>query len=116
MNKKYLGKKKVLKIYINNQDKIDNKPLWEILLHKVKEYGLAGATVSKAVAGIGVHTDIHTFNLLALSQTLPLVIEIIDDEEKINLYIEKTKDYIKEGLCTLGDVEVIDYKHKSFEK
>ena len=116
MNKKYLGKKKILKIYINNQDKYENKPLWEALLLKVKELGLAGATVQKAVAGIGANTSIHTFNVLVLSQTLPLVIEIIDDEKKINTFLKSTSEMISEGLCTISDIEVIDYKHKSFNR
>ncbi len=114
MNKKYLGKKKILKIYINNQDKFDGKPLWEALLLKVKELGLAGATVTKAVAGIGANTSMHSFNILVLSQTLPLIIEIIDDEEKINTFLDATKEMITEGLSTISDIEVIEYKHRSF--
>ena len=116
MNKKYLGKKKILKIYIDNQDKYNGKPLWQELLSKVKELELAGATVTKAVAGIGANTSLHTFNVLVLSQTLPLVIEIIDDEEKILKFLNETDGMITEGLCTISDVEVIDYKHKSFNK
>ena len=116
MNKKYLGKKKILKIYINNQDKFNNEPLWEELLKKVKELGLSGATVTKAVAGIGANTIIHTANILVLSQELPLIVEIIDDEDKINLFLGESDEMIKEGLCTISDVEVANYKHKSFEK
>ncbi len=116
MNKKYLGKKKILKIYIDNQDKYEGKPLWEVLLSKVKELGLAGATVTKAIAGIGAHTTLHSFNVLVLSQELPIIIEIIDDEEKINKFLNATDGMITEGLCTLSDIEVANYKHKSFNK
>ncbi len=116
MNKKYLGKKKILKIYIDNQDKYEGKPLWEVLLLKVKELGLAGATVTKAVAGIGANTTLHSFNILVLSQELPIIIEIIDDEEKINNFLNTTDEMITEGLCTLSDIEVVNYKHKSFNK
>ena len=82
----------------------------------MKELELSGATVTKAVAGIGANTSIHTFNVLVLSQTLPLVVEIIDDEEKLYKFLNTTDEMIKEGLCTISDVEVIDYKHKSFKK
>jgi len=116
MDKKYLGKKKLLKIYIDNQDKFDGKPLWEELLKKVKELGLSGATVTKAVAGIGANTTIHTSNILVLSQELPLIVEIIDDEEKIDLFLKESDEMITEGLCTISDIEVANYKHKSFEK
>ena len=86
------------------------------MLLKVKELKLSGATVTKAIAGIGANTSIHSFNILTLSQELPIIIEIIDDEEKINNFLNVTNEFISEGLCTISDVEVIDYKHKSFNK
>ncbi len=110
--KRYLGKKKIVRIYIDNQDKYNGEPLWELILKKVKEHGLAGATVFKGVAGIGAHSEVRSFNVWALSQELPLVIEIIDDEEKIVDFIDKIDDMIEEGLTTISDTEVIRYKHK----
>jgi len=110
--KRYLGKKKIARIYIDNQDKYNGEPLWELILKKVKEYGLAGATVFKGVAGIGAHSEVRSFNVWVLSQELPLVIEIIDDEEKITGFIDKIDDMIEEGLTTISDTEVIRYKHK----
>ena len=110
--KRYLGKKKIARIYIDNQDKYNGEPLWELILKKVKEFGLAGATVFKGVAGIGAHSEVRSFNVWVLSQELPLVIEIIDDEEKIIGFIDEIDDMIEEGLTTLSDTEVIRYKHK----
>jgi PII-like signaling protein len=112
--KRYLGKKKIARIYIDNQDKYKGKPLWEEILKKVKEYGLAGATVFKGVAGIGAHSEVRSFNVWVLSQELPIVIEIIDDEDKIAYFIDKIDDMIDEGLTTVSDTEVIKYKHKKF--
>ncbi|RUM73534.1 MAG: DUF190 domain-containing protein [Sulfurovum sp.] len=110
--KRYLGQKKVARIYIDNQDKIEGKPLWEELLKSAKEYGLAGATVFKGVSGIGVRGEIHSFNVWSLAQKLPLVIEIIDDEEKVLEFLETVDAMIDEGITTLSDIEVIRYKHK----
>ncbi|NPA73523.1 MAG: DUF190 domain-containing protein [Epsilonproteobacteria bacterium] len=112
--KRYLGKKKIIRIYIDNQDKFEGKPLWEEILKRVKEYGLAGATVFKGVAGIGAHSEVRSFNVWALAQELPIIIEIIDDEDKILKFIDKIDYMIKEGLTTVSDTEVIRYKHKKF--
>ncbi len=106
-----LGRRKVLKIYIGNEDTFENRPLWEALLGRAKECGIAGATVFKAAAGIGAHSQLHTFSVWALKQKLPIVIEIIDREEKIREFLEAADPMIREGLVTMGDVEVIDYRH-----
>ncbi len=110
--KRYLGQKKVARIYIDNQDKVEGKPLWEEILKGAREYGLAGATVFKGVSGIGVRGEIHSFNVWSIAQKLPLVIEIIDDEEKVLGFLESVDAMIEEGMTTLGDIEVIRYKHK----
>ncbi len=109
---RYLGKKKIARIYIDNQDKYNGKPLWEELLRKVKECGLAGATVFKGVGGIGAHSEIRSFNIWVMSQELPIIIEIIDEEEKIMNFLNNADEMIEEGLTTLSDIEVIKYKHK----
>jgi len=109
--KKYLGRKKLLRIYIDSSDKYDGQAVWQKLLSAAKEDGLAGATVFKASAGIGVHTEVHTFEIWSLSQKLPLIIEIIDDRGKIESFLEKRGDLIGEGLVALSDVEVLRYKN-----
>ena len=113
--KQYIGKRKLLRIYIGNEDKLDGKPLWEVLLSKCKENGIAGATVYKAVAGIGAHSELHSFNIWSLNQKLPLVIEIIDTEEKIKSFLKSADKIIEEGLMTISDVDVISYKHQQKE-
>ncbi len=110
--KRYLGDKKRLKIYIDSTDKHQGKPLWEEILLKVKEFKIAGATVTKAVAGVGAFSDIHSSNLIALSQKLPLIIEIIDDKQKIEDFFKEIDEIIEEGLCTIDSVEVISYKKR----
>ena len=109
---KYLGKKKVLRIYIDTMDKHQGKPLWEEILKKVKEEGLAGASVFKGVAGIGAFAELRSFNVWAIAQVLPLIIEIIDNEEKIVNFIDCLDEIVDEGLITVSDTQVIKYKHK----
>jgi len=109
--KRYLGMKKVLRIYLDNSDIYEGKPLWQQLMKKVKEEGLAGATLLKAAAGIGVETELHTFEIWSLSQKLPVILEIIEDEEKIFDFLKKYDGMIGEGMVTLGDVEVLRYKN-----
>jgi PII-like signaling protein len=109
---KYLGKKKVLRIYIDTMDKHQGKPIWEEILKKVKSEGLAGASVFKGVAGIGAFAELRSFNVWAIAQDLPLIIEIIDNEEKIVNFIDCLDEIVDEGLITVSDTQVIRYKHK----
>jgi PII-like signaling protein len=114
--KRYIGKRKKLKIYIDSDDRYKNSLLWEAILKKAKEYGLAGATVYKAVAGMGAHSEIRSFNILSISQKLPLVIEIIDSHTKIKEFLNILESIIDEGLVTIEDVEVLSYKHRKFRQ
>lgn len=116
MMKRYLGKRKLLKIYISNEDSFEGKPLWEVLLQRAKDAGISGATVLKAVAGLGAHSQLHAFNVWVLKQKLPLVIEMIDKEEKIKTFVDSVDTIIDEGLLTMSDVEVISYKHPGFKE
>jgi PII-like signaling protein len=107
-----IGKKKILRLYIDSLDKYEHKPLWEVVLQKAKEANLAGATVFKGIAGMGPHSKIHTFSLLSMSEELPIVVEIIDNEEKIVNFAKTLEKIVDEGLVTLTDTEVIQYRHK----
>jgi len=107
-----VGKRKLLRIFISLEDKYQGKPLWEYILQMVKEKGLAGATVFKAAAGIGAHSKLKTFTVWRLSQELPVVIEIIDTQEKISDFLSLLDQVIEEGLVVLEDVEVISYRHR----
>ncbi|WP_456433738.1 DUF190 domain-containing protein [Nitratifractor sp.] len=111
--KRYLGVKKAARIYLDNSDTFEGKPLWQVLMNKVRQEGLAGATLYKAAAGIGAHTQLHTFEIWSLSQKLPVILEIIDDEEKVLEFLKKYDGMIGEGLVTFCDVEVLKYKSAS---
>jgi len=107
-----IGKKKILRLYIDSLDKYNHTPLWEVVLQKAKENSLAGATIFKGIAGMGPHSEIHTFSLLSISENLPIIVEIIDNEEKIVNFAKILDEIVNEGLVTLTDAEVIKYKHK----
>jgi len=114
--KRYLGKKKVMRIYLDNSDTFEGKPLWQQLVMRIKEEGMAGATVFKAAAGIGAQTELHTFEIWSLSQKLPVVIEVIESEEAIVNFLDRYDSMIGEGLVTLTDVEVLRYKNVVSER
>jgi len=114
--KRYLGPKKILRIYIDTLDKFEGQPLWEALLQEVKKQGLAGATVIKAAAGIGAFSEMRSFKVWALAQELPIIVEIIDEETKIRNFIEHIDLMLDNGLITITDTEVIRYKHENFNK
>jgi len=107
-----IGKKKILRLYIDSLDKYNHKPLWEVVLAKAKENNLAGATVFKGIAGMGPHSEVHTFSLLSMSEELPIVVEIIDSEDKISNFAKVLDEIVEEGLVTLTDTKVIQYRHK----
>jgi len=111
---RYLGKRKELKIYISDEDLYKGRPLFEALLTLAKEMELAGATVFKAVAGMGAHSEIHTFNVWVLKQKMPMIVAIIDSEEKIEAFLNEADGMIEEGLVTMNDIDVVRYHHPKF--
>ncbi|NPA03332.1 MAG: DUF190 domain-containing protein [Epsilonproteobacteria bacterium] len=114
--KRYLGHRKRLRIYIDSDDTFEGKALWQLIVEDAKAYGLAGATVYKAVAGIGAHSEFRSFNVWSLSQKLPVIIEIIDSEAKIRGFLAQLEPILTQALITLEDVEVLLYKHPKFSQ
>jgi PII-like signaling protein len=98
-----------LKIYIDNTDSYKEQPLWRYILQSVEESQLKGATVYKAVAGIGSNATLHTFDILNLSNEMPLTIEIIDTDEKITHFLEEHKDALKGLFITKHTTQVVNY-------
>ncbi|HXB58773.1 MAG TPA: DUF190 domain-containing protein [Candidatus Acidoferrales bacterium] len=100
----------LLRILIGESDRWERKPLYEAIVLKAREMHLAGATVLRGPAGFGKSSRLHTAKILRLSYDLPLVIEIVDEEEKINTFLPVLNEMIKGGLVTLEKVRVIDYR------
>jgi hypothetical protein len=99
----------LLRIFIGEDDKADHRPLYEAIVLKAREMHLAGATVLRGPMGFGHSSVLHTTKIVRLSQDLPLVIEIVDAEEKINGFIEAIEGMMGSALVTTEKVKVIQY-------
>jgi len=99
----------LLRIFLGEDDKFEHQPLYEAIVLKAREAGLAGATVLRGPMGFGHSSALHTTKILRLSQDLPLVIEIVDREDKIRDFIAAIEDMMGSGLVTLEKVKVIRY-------
>jgi PII-like signaling protein len=98
-----------LRIYIGESDRYRGKPLYMYLLELFRRRGLKGATVIRGMAGYGSHSMIHTAGVLRLSEDLPVIVEVVDEEDAINSVLDEVKAVVKEGLVTLERVEVLYY-------
>ncbi|MCG8407438.1 MAG: DUF190 domain-containing protein [Phycisphaerales bacterium] len=103
----------LLRIFIGESDKWQGKPLYEAIVLKAREQLLAGATVLRGPMGFGAHSRLHTAKVLRLSEDLPIVIEIVDSQEKIDGFMPHIDEMIQEGLVTLEKVRVIKYRASS---
>lgn len=100
----------LLRIFIGESDRWQHKPLYEAVVLKAREMHLAGATVLRGPMGFGKTSRLHTAKILRLSMDLPLVIEIVDTEERINTFLPVLDEMMTGGLVTLEKVRVIDYR------
>ena len=101
----------MLRIFIGESDKVDGKPLHEVIVKEARKCGMAGATVLRGFLGFGASSRIHTSKVLRLSEDLPLVVEIVDAEEKIEEFMPFLDGIIGEGLITKEKVRVVAYRH-----
>ena len=102
----------LLRILIGENHRWRHQPLHEAIVMKAREMHLAGATVLRGPMGFGASSRMHTAKILRLSMDLPLVIEIVDSEEKVNAFLPVLDEMVDSGLVTLERVKVIHYRHK----
>jgi PII-like signaling protein len=100
----------LLRIFIGEADRWHGKPLYEALVKLARERGMAGATVLKGTLGFGCKSHMHTAKILRLSEDLPIVVEIVDSEEKIAAFLPNLDEMVKEGLVTLEKANVVMYR------
>jgi PII-like signaling protein len=109
------GEGKLLRVFIGEADRVDGRPLHEVLLFAAKENNLAGATVLRGVSGFGARSRIHTAKILRLSEDLPVVVEIVDTEQKIQSFMPVVDDLFQRsgsgGMITIERAEIIRYTH-----
>jgi PII-like signaling protein len=103
------GQGLLLRIFLGEADRFEGRPLHETLVQKARAMGLAGATVIRGVEGYGAHSRLHTAKVLRLSEDLPIVVEIVDREERIRAFIPVCDGMLKDGLITLEPVEILRY-------
>ncbi len=106
----------LLRIFIGESDNYKGKALYEQIVLKARELNLAGATVIRGIMGFGADSRVHSAKLLQLSEDLPVIIEIVDVEEKLNTIIPFLDSVVTEGLITLERVRVIKYRHSDIKK
>ena len=100
----------LLRIFVGESDRYGHRPLYEALVLKAREAGLAGATVLRGVMGFGKHSMLHTAKILRLSEDLPMVVEIVDGLEQVENFLPVLDEMISDGLVTLEKVRVLQYK------
>ncbi|MBC8469574.1 MAG: DUF190 domain-containing protein [Planctomycetes bacterium] len=103
----------LLRIFIGEADKFEGKPLYEVIATLARRKGMAGATVIRGLMGFGAHSRMHTAKILRLSEDLPIIIEIVDEPEKIEALLPELDKMITEGLVTLEKIRVIAYRYNA---
>lgn len=105
---------KLLRIFIGENDKVDHRPLYEAMLFAARKQGLAGATVLRGIMSFGANSRVHTAKLIDISQDLPIIVEIVDQEEKINSFLSLVNELMDKaacgGLVTVEKAQVLYYK------
>jgi len=101
---------RLLRIFIGESDTHDGRPLYQAIVETLRRQGLAGATVLRGIEGFGKASRLHTAHILRLSEDLPIVIECVDTDDKIEAALPALDDMIGEGLITLERVEVRVYR------
>jgi PII-like signaling protein len=99
----------LLRIYLGEDDKFQHQPLYEAIVLKAGEKQLAGATVLRGPMGFGRSSHLHTAKILRLAENLPVVVEIVDSEEKIRGFLPALEDMVVSGLVTLEKIEALQY-------
>ncbi len=110
MSTRFKGERTLMRIFIGESDRYQGRPLYQALVERLREKGLAGATVLRGVAGFGASSTVHTDKVLRLSLDLPIIIEVVETEDAIQRIIPDLDDMIGGGLITLERARVIMYR------
>jgi PII-like signaling protein len=104
------GEGKLLRLYIGESDTWHGKPLYQAIVERVREEGLAGATVLRGIEGFGADSRLHTSRILRLSEDLPVVVEIVDTPQQIDRVVPILDEMVGEGMLTLERVQIVSYR------
>ncbi|MDD5558085.1 DUF190 domain-containing protein [Candidatus Methylomirabilis sp.] len=103
----------LLRIFVGESDKYEGLPLFEWIVRKAREHGLAGATALRGLEGFGAHSRLHTAKVLRLSSDLPIIVEIVDTIDKIEAFLPVVDAAIQEGMATIEKVDVRFYRSRT---
>ncbi len=111
---KLSGDGKLLRVFLGESDKVNHKPLYEVIVQEARKAGLAGATVLRGIEGFGANSRvIHTAKILRLSEDLPIVVELVDTEENIRQFLPRVDELFEQsgsgGMVTIEKAEIIRY-------
>jgi PII-like signaling protein len=109
---KMIGEKVLMRIFIGEQDRFHHRPLYEALVELFQKEGFAGATVQRCLSGFGAHSVYHTQHLLDISSNLPMIVEVVDSQEKIDAIMPRIDEMMAGGMITLEKTTVLRYTHK----
>lgn len=108
---KLIGENVLMRIFIGEADRYQHRPLYEALVELLRKEGFAGATVLRGVSGFGAHSVYHTQKFLDLSADLPLIVEVVDTQEKLEAIMPRIDEMMGGGMITLEKATVIRYSH-----
>ena len=100
----------LLRVFIGESDRLGGRPLFEAIVRKARELGVAGATVLRGTEGFGAHSVIHKSHLLEMSSDLPIVIEIVDSADRIRALLPHLDGMVSEGMMTMENVRILAYR------
>lgn len=109
---RFSGEKVLMRIFLGESDKVGHRPLYEVLVELFRNEGFAGATVLRGIAGFGAHSVYHTDKLLRLSLDLPIIIEVVEGQDRIDAIMPQVDALMTGGMITLEKATVIRYSHK----
>jgi len=109
-HRKFEGERVLMRIFIGESDRHGGRPLYERLVELFRERGFAGATVLRGIMGFGANARVHTAKILRLSMDLPIVVEVVESEEKIQAILPELDEMIEGGLVTMERVQVVVYR------
>ena len=110
------GEGQLLRVFIGESDRWDGKPLYEAIVLKAREMGMAGATVLRGMMGFGADSRLHTAKVLRLSEDLPIVVEIADKQERIDAFLPELDRMVEEGMITLERIHILAYRHNGADR
>ncbi len=99
----------LLRMFVGEKDRLEHRPLYEAIVLRAREHGLAGATVLRGLLGFGASSMLHTAKILRLSDDLPIVIEIVDAEQQIESFLPALEEMLTSGMVTIEKIRVLRY-------